>query len=368
MKLASGPSLKTADFDTGVATHQQLRNLCRLATVESLRLQRGGDLLGAWELLQASLRLSRHCQMPRFDICHFIGSGIHAYTSAAIVRWAESPLVTVEQLALAREEIQQDRRLAVPTSDLLKANYLQIRNMVRNTADPNQLIPNWRLFPNENPLIISIKRLMLWSFGEPELLLRVARHELANSVTQIDLPLAKRQSWRKVTGEIVFNVDPRAHQPKGQISPDRLSKQFEIQMSRMPGLGNVLINAASMDSVNRNYEARRIVMDVLLAAHQYQRQRDEFPDSLERLVPEYLDSIPIDPMDPAGHPIRYQRSSNVDAIVWSVGVNAIDEGGDIQPSNSNDTGYRLMLNSSQKQPGESDNQSSDTAKNTAPGQ
>ncbi len=59
-----------------------------------------------------------------------------------------------------------------------------------------------------------------------------------------------------------------------------------------------------------------------IAALAYEREYDEFPASLESLVPEFLPSVPIDPFD--GSPLRYDKGKRA---VYSIGQNLIDEGG-----------------------------------------
>ena len=81
----------------------------------------------------------------------------------------------------------------------------------------------------------------------------------------------------------------------------------------------------------------------MLALQQYRREHGEFPAELSRLVPQYLDVIPIDPCDSKGKPIRYRREESLKAVVWSVGPDHSDQGGiGLKPSNLNpkgDMGY-----------------------------
>ena len=49
---------------------------------------------------------------------------------------------------------------------------------------------------------------------------------------------------------------------------------------------------------------------------------NELPDSLESLVPKYINTIPLDPYD--GLPFKYSKSK---AIVYSVGKDLKDSGG-----------------------------------------
>jgi hypothetical protein len=61
-----------------------------------------------------------------------------------------------------------------------------------------------------------------------------------------------------------------------------------------------------------------------LAVIRYQRQHGRWPDSLDDLVANYLERVPIDPYD--GQPLRY-RLQDEGFVIYSVGVNGVDDGG-----------------------------------------
>jgi hypothetical protein len=63
-----------------------------------------------------------------------------------------------------------------------------------------------------------------------------------------------------------------------------------------------------------------------LALERHHRAHGTYPDDLAALVPTYLASIPIDPIDTA--PLRYRAdSARATYTLWSIGPNAIDDGG-----------------------------------------
>jgi hypothetical protein len=69
-----------------------------------------------------------------------------------------------------------------------------------------------------------------------------------------------------------------------------------------------------------NFSAAGI--QVLVALKCYQLEHGELPDSLDALVPEYFDAVPLDDFD--GRPMRYSREKRV---IYSVGDDLIDSGG-----------------------------------------
>jgi hypothetical protein len=60
----------------------------------------------------------------------------------------------------------------------------------------------------------------------------------------------------------------------------------------------------------------------LLAMKAYKLDKGRLPETLEQLVPDYLDAVPIDDFD--GKPIRYNAAKK---IIYSVGKDLEDNGG-----------------------------------------
>jgi hypothetical protein len=52
----------------------------------------------------------------------------------------------------------------------------------------------------------------------------------------------------------------------------------------------------------------------------------QYPEQLSQLIPDYLAAVPADPVD--GKPLRYRRSEGGTFLLYSVGVNGVDDGGD----------------------------------------
>jgi hypothetical protein len=80
-----------------------------------------------------------------------------------------------------------------------------------------------------------------------------------------------------------------------------------------------------------------------VAAEQFRLDRGRLPESLSELVPDYLDSIPIDPFD--GQPLRF-KATEQGIVIYSIDENMFDEGGEVTVTESNnrapDVGIRLV--------------------------
>ncbi|MFT7640139.1 MAG: hypothetical protein ACI9G1_001878 [Pirellulaceae bacterium] len=68
----------------------------------------------------------------------------------------------------------------------------------------------------------------------------------------------------------------------------------------------------------------RVSTATLIAIEQYRRKRGELPKQLQQLVPEFMDSVPIDPF--AGMPLRYVADDK-EIRVYSIGRDGVDDGG-----------------------------------------
>lgn len=77
----------------------------------------------------------------------------------------------------------------------------------------------------------------------------------------------------------------------------------------------------------RNIAQIRIVR-VALAVQRYRLMKGRLPESLDELVPDFLESVPLDPFD--GKQIRYKKL-DTGFMIYSIGENRIDDGGEEQP-------------------------------------
>jgi hypothetical protein len=80
-------------------------------------------------------------------------------------------------------------------------------------------------------------------------------------------------------------------------------------------------------------ETQRRMVITAIAIKRYHLRHGQRPAALSALVPEFLSAIPIDPMD--GKPLRYQTSSNDEFLLYSIGIDGTDDGGDSKPASPN---------------------------------
>jgi hypothetical protein len=66
--------------------------------------------------------------------------------------------------------------------------------------------------------------------------------------------------------------------------------------------------------------------EAAIALRRHQLRHGRFPDTLDALVPEFLAAVPVDAMD--GKPLRYRRDGEKEFVLWSLGDDLKDDGGD----------------------------------------
>ncbi len=72
-------------------------------------------------------------------------------------------------------------------------------------------------------------------------------------------------------------------------------------------------------------ETERRILITAIALERYRIKYGSYPNSLTQLSPEFLKAVPVDFMD--GQPLRYRRTSDGHFILYSVGLDCVDDGG-----------------------------------------
>jgi hypothetical protein len=123
---------------------------------------------------------------------------------------------------------------------------------------------------------------------------------------------------------------PEAHQTLDEVfarinkisnSPQRYRYLFSL--ITIPNFSRAAQNAIRA-------ETERQLTVAALAITRYQMRHGKFPSSLQDLVPEFLAAEPWDPM--SGQALRYRLKTDGQYVLYSVGEDAMDNGGDPSPT------------------------------------
>ena len=332
--LDASPASMT--FSTLLAATQELRGFVRIGLVDQMRCLHEGDVDEAWKLARAGYRSGGHASHRGPMIAGLVGIALHAMSSGGMQRWAEHPAVTADQLRAGLAQVKADFPLYESQSNMMKTEYLALRNSLRIPGWMNNLGPVGGQV-NEIPARVQLG--FFWMVGEPELTIRLYSHIIANQTREIDQPLALR---RKLVGSgfaMLFDTDPTVARASGELDATQIDRAVTLSI-----VSKMLLPATKqVDNAYLRFLGRQAALEVLLAAQAYRRDKGEFPVSLDALVPEYLEEVPLDPCDRSGGRILYRRDSPTKAVVWSVGEDGTDNDGSIEAEQGRpaDVGFEL---------------------------
>lgn len=175
----------------------------------------------------------------------------------------------------------------------------------------------------------------------------VLTDDLAPSLpSRILLPL---HGWNKLDQgkslSFLTRLVEMAKDPAGNLADvDRFEKEVDSLSSFY------LMTRLTMPSLTRSLVLRVRLSAVLrcartsLALERYRLAHARWPDSLDQLVPRFLDAPPVDPFD--GQPLRFRITDRM-VIVYSIGEDKVDDGGELERSDrrrgrGRDVGFRLL--------------------------
>ncbi|MBC8116229.1 MAG: hypothetical protein H7062_17720 [Candidatus Saccharimonas sp.] len=320
-------------------TSQDLQHVTVLALVDQMRCLHEGNADEAWKLARAAYRSGGHVSRRGVVIAGLFSTVIHDMSSEGMQRWAEHPAVTADQLRAGLANVTADFALYEPESNLLRTDYVVLRSSLSR--------PQWAGMMGSNfgtPLIdkivpASVASGFMWMVGEPELTIRITRQIVANQIREVDKPLAERRQLAGSGTILLFDTDPAVTLVSGELNAKQIDGSVKTSI-----LAKMLLPATmQLDDAYMRFRGRQAALEVMLAAQAYRRDKGEFPESLDALVPQYLEAVPLDPCDRNGGRIRYRRDSTTNAVVWSSAQDGNDDGGAVETGKSRtaDVGFLL---------------------------
>jgi hypothetical protein len=140
--------------------------------------------------------------------------------------------------------------------------------------------------------------------------------------------------------------------PHEQAAAERQLDSELRQLKRSDPLAVLFIPAIQkVSEASRRKHAYLRCMDVALAAERYRHANKKWPESLDKLCPDLLAAVPLDPFD--GQPLRYRRLED-GAMIYSVSHDGEDNGGNLDPAHPMqpgvDIGFRLWDVKHRRQP------------------
>jgi hypothetical protein len=329
---------KDLTFETVVSLLDDARPFARLARLEGSRLEETGDLDGAWIWYRAVLRSSRHFGKRGAVMQRLTGISMHFSVSEQIARWAHHDELTLMQSRMALNDTREIFAMTAPTSVALKGEYLCIENTLERCSLPDFIDNEWEA-TDEHPDVEFFLR------NEPELGRRVSRQVVTNWLRHIDTPRHQRPS--PVPGRFALcELDPTITYDPSILRPEQIEEFAE----KSTGASTLLPPITQFESAIIREQANQAALITMLALRLHQLETGHLPDTLNELVAAgILESVPIDPWHPTGKPLRYIRKGET-AVVYSLGENGINDGGNIELEGQPDIGFSIQPVKSNNKP------------------
>ncbi|HLP78495.1 MAG TPA: hypothetical protein VK327_16445 [Candidatus Paceibacterota bacterium] len=142
----------------------------------------------------------------------------------------------------------------------------------------------------------------------------------------------------KTNGFYKEAVEKARKENEGTIEAYRRNHKFRAVMR--DEMGEIFLTpealAKSLDKLLVTEAARQLSISAI-ALKRFELKYGHLPERLDSLVPEFAKAVPYDPVD--GKPLRYRLNADGSFLLYSIGENAIDDGGSAVSAKSSSTSF-----------------------------
>ena len=306
-------------LNTSIIPVSENRALARLARLEIMRLEAEGKTDEAWQWILASFRFGLHLGMRGTRINRLVGAAVQSMSREAMLNWCKRPDVDEVMLIKALREVQSHYKLTTPISTQIKMEYFYGMNTMDFIGNNSEITDS---------LLENTPGGQVGSFflNERELATRVYRQVIANELSQIDKPRYARAYERSDSRfrTVLFDVGTAETGFAGQLPANEI---FDFGWSSYL-YRQLVLSWKSFDGAIGRKESHQAAVVTIFACQIFYREHGMFPETLDELVPDYLEALPADPYGKKGETIHYLKMPEK-IIVYSVGTNGIDDGGNL---------------------------------------
>ena len=315
----SSPTLANSEQETLVEILlpglQGKRTAVRALNRRSMMLLGEGQLEESWEDLNACYRLGRHVENGITLIHLFIGYAVENMANECVYQLLESEDLDAE---LARNILSEYLSLTeMPEMLNVFAEYERL--YVLDTMSHLQHMGREAFIEFDLPYIPFC---VDWNVGMVD---ANALYDLIGAAAKAPRGLTRDRALQKVQDRFglidnsVSISNMRANNIATMFGRDKRSLLIgrEIMQSLLPSFG-------SMDNAEKKHLTQRSLTQLAIALKVYQIEQGDYPESLDKLVPDILPKLPVDSYQLK--PYVYRKTED-GYLLYSVGANGLDDGG-----------------------------------------
>ena len=290
------------------------KQMAQLAEVRENALLHNGQDKEAFDQILNHVRLGRRMQNSRgVLIVYLVGTAVHNMGLNQLQHWAGKTHLTAEQLKGYILQLKpQPGEAATAFANAIRVEHqMQINTLaaMRDGSMTNSVSGGY------NPRLWSVWP--LFSFSQTKALFAQGALKLVKAAPN---PYGEAN---------IAELESRPRLASMALSGNWTGQILYYMM--MPALAN------SLERKSRN-DVQLQATRTILALRACQLTHGKLPADLNALVPEFLEALPVDDFD--GKPLRYTPEKK---IVYSVGKNLKDDGGDDRPSPADSSQRHLDL-------------------------
>jgi hypothetical protein len=332
------------DLDYSLGPSIPLMHLARLkgtqnfAAAWTMTTLHDGDYAEAWENLRLTVSLVRTYQGEPLIISHLVRTAMASIAISASWEALQYEHWTDQQLS----QLQADWEAidlfahAESTFKMERAEMIDSLRVVRKASNSQSMFANPA--STNNPADPGVSQIV----GD---LIRSPGQSFRQLYDQYPRFWAWKWSWSY--DEEFFDLEcmdaalELVHQVKTTGAYVPASRVFDVAVANIgksfPDATNHFLGFAEPEITRNsvikyaNIEVARRLLVTAIALRRHQLAHGKYPDNLDQLAPNFLPAVPVDLMD--GKPLRYQLKTNDTYLLYSVGEDGIDNGGD--PTNTN---------------------------------
>lgn len=294
LKYGRYPVDFTLGISTKVAPLNEIRNYAQLLELEAVQASENNKSDTSVQSIKSIIGVADSLDNEPIVIAQLVRIGCQNIAVSSMEYAMNRTIFSDEQLkdlstSIAREEKSQGISEAVIGERCMTEEMLIHPQLLYFTRDSTSLVSLQIFLAFYKPLGLH-ERDVITLFDYTDDVIKI-----------FNLPLEQRQEASKALDTKILQIQ----------------KEYVLLGKVIPAFGRYIV----LDLLNI---AELRAAQAAIAVQRYRLKNDKLPDSLDALVPDYIESVPLDPFD--GQEIRYKKLEK-GFVIYSIGENQVDDGG-----------------------------------------